>query len=184
MGYLPQAFSLPQLCEHLEQLDYTAAIVGPHGSGKTTLLRELEKHVRQSGIQTEMLFISLDVKLSWRVIRNTIDSMPPQGVLFFDGACHLSFWRFRQLRRRMRKRNIGMVITAHREGLLNTLTVCRSSPALLEDIVSHLLDGNTICSGSYLADLLQTHHGNIRDCLWQLYDEYAGTGNAGVPPAT
>ena len=173
LGFIAHNTPWAEICCRLEKLDYTAAIVGPHGSGKTTLLVQLERHVRGDGIGTAKLFLNLDTKLRWQTIRNCVDSIGPGGVLFFDGACHLPMLRFRQLQHLTRRRNIGLVITAHREGLLPTLVMHCPDTALLIQIVKSLLGDNEIFSEAYLADLFRLHGGNIRDCLWQLYDEYA-----------
>lgn len=173
IGYLPQEVSWPQIEARLKRLDYTAAVVGPHGSGKSTLLRSLEKRLNQCGIQTEKLFINLDIKLSWQAIVNTIKSLPPKSVLFFDGANHLSFLRFKQLRYMTQKRKIGLVITSHREGSLPTLTHCRPRPELLIELTERLLGEHEAIEQAHLAALFESHHGNIRDCFWQLYDDYA-----------
>lgn len=172
MGYLPQAMSQEQIRQRLDQLDNVAAIVGPHGSGKTTLLRELEIQVRCSGIETHMLFMSLDIPLPWQTVCDCIDSINPGGILFFDGACHLSNVRFWQLRQKIRKRNIGLVITSHDEGLLDTLIVCRPGVNLLAEITDRLLGEEKLLDEDILSVLYSVHSGNIRDCLWDLYDYY------------
>jgi hypothetical protein len=173
IGYLPQELSWQQVKTRLKQLDYTGAIVGPHGSGKTTLLRHLEKQLSQSGIQTKKLFINLDTKLPWQTINNCIHSIPPKGVLFVDGANHLPFLRFRQLRFITQKRHIGLVITSHHEGLLPTLVHCRPHLELLTELTKRLLPKDQTIRLSHLEALFESHRGNIRECLWQLYDEYA-----------
>ena len=173
IGYLPQELSWRQIETRLNQLDDTAAIVGPHGSGKTALLRNLETRLSQCGVSTAMLFINLDIKLPWQTIRNTIESLPPKGVLFFAGANHLPFLRFKQLQYLTRKRHVGLVITSHREGLLPTLTYCRPRLELLTELTERLLGKNEAIEPLHLAALFESHNGNICDCLWQLYDEYA-----------
>ena len=173
IGYLPQELSWQQVKTQLKQLDYTAAIVGPHGSGKSTLLRDIEKQLSQSGIQTKKLFINLDTKLPWKTIKECVYSMPSKSVLFFDGANHLPFLRFRQLRFITQKQHIGLVITSHREGLLPTLIYCRPHFKLLTELTKRLLPEPQTIQESHLAALFESHSGNIRECLWQLYDEYA-----------
>lgn len=173
IDYIPQELSWEQLLIRLKALDYTAALIGPHGSGKTTLLRGLEKRLRQAGIPTAMLFVSLDVALPWPAVRSAIRSLPPGGVLCFDGACHLPWFRFRPLCRLTRKRKTGLIITSHTEGLLPTLMHCRTGVGLLRDLTERLLGEQEAIAPSHLAGLFEAHRGNIRDCLWQLYDEYA-----------
>ena len=172
IGYLPQELSFQQLKTRLKQLDYTAAIVGPHGSGKTTLLRNMDKQLSLSDVQTKNLFINLYTKLPWQTIKECVHSMPPKSILFFDGANHFSFLRFRQLRFMTHKRHIGLVITSHREGLLPTLIYCRPHLELLAELTKRLLPEQQTIQESQLAALFESHSGNIRECLWQLYDEY------------
>ncbi|MHC4552578.1 MAG: hypothetical protein ACYSUT_07420 [Planctomycetota bacterium] len=174
IGYIPQAETIEQIADRLKQMKYTAAIIGPHGGGKTTLLEHLEIYLRQQKMQTAKLFLNLDTKLPWREIISCVQSVPSGGVLFFDGACHLPRWRFWQLKRAVRKQSIGLVITAHSEGLLPTLTHCRSNPELLKAIVSGLLNETPPYSDDDLAELFDKNNGNLRNCLWHLYDEYVG----------
>ena len=172
IGYISHEPSFERIEARLKQLDYTAAIVGPHGSGKSTLLRHLEPGLSQRSIPTTTLFINLDTKLPWKTIQNAVRSTPPKGVLLFDGANHLPFIRFRQLKFITQKRNIGLIITSHHEGLLPTLTNCSPSLDLLSEITQRLLPKHQTIDRSHLVALLDSHKGNIRDCLWQLYDQY------------
>ncbi len=178
LGFLADGESLEQIADRLEQLNYTAAIVGPHGSGKTTLLRNLQKHFSQKGFQTESLFLNLDTKLPWSTIKECVDAMEVGSVLFFDGACHLPFWRFKPIKRKLYKHRIGLVITSHQEGLLPTLVLHRPSPKLLKRIINALPIPDNKLADADLENLFHKNHGNIRDCLWQLYDEYPFTENA------
>lgn len=173
VGYIPQSENLAQLVERLARLGYTAAIVGPHGAGKSTLLSHLEKCLSRRGVATAKLFRNLDTRLPWRRVKEAIGAMPSEGVLFFDGANHLPFLRFQQLKRMTRKRSIGLVTTSHTEGLLPTLTICKPRPALLSQIVQMLTANHTTYAENHLDDVFRRHNGNIRDCLRQLYDEYA-----------
>lgn len=173
LGYIPFTEPLDVILRRLAGMQFTAAIVGPCGSGKTTLLEELEKRLRSDGILTETVFISNDVVLPWRMIWEKAASVPAGGVLFFDGACHLSRWRWMRLRRLVRRRNIGLVITSHREGMLSTLVYCRPRPQMLTEIVKQLLGDIDQNQQAECMELFEIHRGNIRDCLRQLYDRFA-----------
>ena len=173
LGYQPQELSWESIDARLEQLNFTAAITGPHGSGKTTLLEHLETRLADKGIETQKLFVSNDVKLPRRTIHQTILSMPHGGVLLFDGACHLSRWRWRQVKQLAAKRNIGLIITSHDEGMLATLMRCETNPALLSNLVDQLTENQPPFTEQTLTELYHTHRGNLRDCLRQLYDDYA-----------
>lgn len=176
VGFIPQSETIDQLADRFRQLDHIAAIVGPHGAGKTTLLEHLEAYLRDRGAPTAKLFLNLGTKLPWPQITTCIRTIPSNGVLFFDGASHLPRWRFWQLKRAVARQHIGLVITSHTEGRLPTLTHCRPNPNLLKTIVCHLLDGDQIFEESYLEEIFDQHNGNIRNCLWHLYDDYAANG--------
>jgi hypothetical protein len=173
LGYIPFSLSWEALMRRLRELDYTAAIVGTHGSGKTTLMKELEKKLQIHGIQTKTIFISNDVDLPWRIIQDKAASVPAGGVLFFDGACHLSRWRWRQLRRQAQRQKISIVVTSHYEGLLPTLVCCQPRPETLAGLVKQLLGDLHTDEQAECVKLFQMHRGNIRDCLRQLYDDVA-----------
>lgn len=173
LGYLEQDLSWEAMLERLRRLDHTAAIVGPHGSGKTTLLRNLARRLHQNGYDTRQLFTSCDIKLPWKTIRDCVVSMPSGGILCFDGGNHLARLRFWQLRRLARAKSIGLIITSHCQGRLDTLIHCQPTPALLTTIVGRLVPGPDTIEPDYLDDLFAAHQGNIRDCLWQLYDDYS-----------
>jgi hypothetical protein len=180
LGYITQTMSLQAMLDELRRLDHTAAVVGPHGSGKTTLLGHLEKQLRGKGFNTEMLFANCDVKVPWKTIRTCFESMPPGSVLFFDGAGHLNRLRFMRLRRLARKQQIGLVITSHREGLLPTLIRCEPTLELFTEIIDRLLSDQNRIERDRLAALFESHRHNIRECLWELYDEYAAMEYAAV----
>mgnify|MGYP000215223001 CR=1 FL=1 len=174
IGYISQDEPLRAICERLEEMKSIVAVVGPHGSGKSTLLRHLQKRFDSDGYRTHQLFISRDVKLPWKRVTECVETMRPSEVLFFDGANHLPTRRFCRLKKMIRKKDAGLVITSHTEGLLPTLVQCRTNPDLLKEIVSRLLPDEPVESWKSEA-LFHQHHGNIRDCLWQLYDEYGSS---------
>jgi ABC-type dipeptide/oligopeptide/nickel transport system ATPase component len=173
LGYIPFTVSWEALMRRLTELNFTAAIVGDHGSGKTTLLEALEKRLQISGIRTDTVFISNDIHLPWGTVLDKMKLLPAGGVLFFDGACHLSRWRWRQLRRQANRQKIGMVITSHDERLLPTLVCCRPQPDVLIELVKLLTGDIDPELHSDCVKLFAAHRGNIRECLRQLYDMYA-----------
>jgi hypothetical protein len=173
LGYIPFTVSMEALMQRLMEFNYTAAIVGPHGSGKTTLLEELEKKLQNNGVRTEAVFFSDDIRLPWKTVLDKAASLPAGGVLFFDGACHVSRWRWRQLRQQANRQKFGLVITSHDEGMLPTLVNCRPQPDILIELVKRLIDDIDPQLHAECVKLFQAHQGNIRDCLRQLYDEFA-----------
>jgi Flp pilus assembly CpaF family ATPase len=90
----------------LEALGMRGAIVGPEGSGKTTLLEDLGERLERSGRRVRLL----------------------------DGAERLSRRQWRHVLRGAREAG-GLVVTAHREGLLPTLLRTRTTPEILDAAV-------------------------------------------------
>jgi hypothetical protein len=94
-------------------------------------------------------------------------------VVLFDGADllgRLGWARF--MRRAMHA--AGLVVTAHRRGLLPTLIECGTTRELLAGIVGELL-GERVAgeAASRAAGLFEKHKGNVRDALRELYDIWA-----------
>jgi hypothetical protein len=111
----------------------------------------------------------------WRYL---LRQLPPRinGAhrVFVDGVEQLGAAGWRRLVWRTRGAR-SLVVTQHRPGRLPTLVTCASSPALLRDLVVDLVpDDDFARLDACLDDLLHRHDGNIRLCLRDLYDLYAG----------
>jgi hypothetical protein len=166
--YEPQDCSWECLLERLAAMDYRGAIVGPCGSGKTTLCEDVQTRLHRMGLRTRALFISLDISVPWRRMREVMAES--FDILLVDGADHLSPWTWRRLKHRVFKMKRGLVVTTHRPGLLPTWHVCRPSPELLEGITSRLHPSRSLLSRPQIEALFHSHRGNIREALRQLYD--------------
>jgi hypothetical protein len=164
----------PGLFDRLDRLGYRVAIVGPHGAGKTTLLEDLEARLQARGVPT----VSLRLDSSHRVFaRETLDncvaSLTPAHVVCFDGAEQLTRFGWAAFQRRTRVAR-GVIVTSHRAGLLPTLIECRTTPHLLESIVSRLLAASPRPASLPTPNaLFLKHRGNVREALRELYDWYA-----------
>ncbi len=159
--------SWESLLARLTAMEYRAAIVGPCGSGKTTLCETLQPRLQQDGLQTQCLFVSMDIHITWQDIQPVLAL--PFDVILVDGADHLSCWTWQRLKRRVFSCKRGLIVTTHQPGLLPTWHECRPSPALLERIVTHLVPDRVIPKAQ-IDDLYDHCQGNIRDALRQLYD--------------
>ena len=159
--------SWESLLTRLAAMDYRGAIVGPCGSGKTTLCETLQSRLQQDGLQTQALFVSLDIHMTWQDMQAVLAR--PYDVLLVDGADHLPYWTWHRLKRRVLSRKRGLIVTTHQPGLLATWHECRPSPALLERIVTRLAPDHVIPKAQF-NDLYDRCQGNIRDALRQLYD--------------
>ena len=169
--YRPIGWTWDTLLARLADLDYRAAIVGPQGSGKTTLLEDLTDHLHQLGYMPRFRRLdSESPELSKDTLRNLITNLTDRNIILLDGCEQLrpKAWRFfLNLTRPAR----GLIVTTHHPGRLPTLVECQTSPELLAQIV-HSLAGEEYAN-ALDPNLLQRHHGNIREALRELYDLHA-----------
>jgi len=154
-------------------LSYRAAIVGPNGSGKTTLLEDLEPEICALGFRVKHLRLD-DQKRNFpnAFIKMFLAELSAQDFIFFDGAEQMSALKWHAFKAKSRKAG-GLLITSHAKGMLPTLTVCSTSPELLEEIVSDLLNGESLMSLPSTTKLFRKHDGNLRGALREMYDIYA-----------
>jgi energy-coupling factor transporter ATP-binding protein EcfA2 len=163
--------TLEDLQRRLESLGGRAAIVGPEGSGKTTLLEELADTLTGESVRVR---IGGSCRRPWHTARAQLPTpVTTNHAVLIDGAEQLGPIGWRRLL--LATRNAGCLLaTLHRPGLLPTLIECRTDRDLLCDLVEELAPADALSLVSDLDDLFQRHEGNIRLCLRDLYDVYAG----------
>ena len=168
-------FKLPgiswtQLMSRLTELNYRAAIVGPHGSGKTTLLEDLERRLIDRRFQPKRLRLDEDHRFFDRSFLNAfLADLSQRDIILFDGAEQMSRLARRWFLFRTRAAR-GLIVTSHRPGLLPTLIECRTTPALLGEILDEVLDEDAPCVRAKAPELFRRHRGNLRDALRECYD--------------
>lgn len=154
----------------LARHDYRAAIVGRQGAGKSTLLEDLAAPLADRGYAIHWLRLSRErPRFPPGFWRTFFISLGPRDVILFDGAeqlRRLAWLRFRWLSRRAG----GVIVTAHRPGLLPTLIDCRTTPELFEQIVAQLAGPAAHRWQPLLDQLFAKHDGDIRLALRELYD--------------
>ena len=163
--------SFSEIETRLEELGGRAALVGPKGSGKTTLLEELGE--RLPGPTLTIRIPGGDP----HPYRRAIGQLPQRGTqsltILVDSAEQLGALAWRAfLGRTVRARRL--VATLHRPGRLPTLWECTTSPQLLHGLVAELAPEYAAALRPNLDPLFRRHDGNIRSCLRELYDVYAG----------
>ena len=157
----------PDLDEDLEALaarfraQGRGVLVGPHGSGKTTTLEALVP--RLPGPAT-WLRLRADPAANARAVSALPRQIP--GLLVIDGLEQLAPWTWWSVRRRADR----ILATSHREGRLPLLYRHRTSPPLLARLIERL----QAPVPEDLEALVQRHDGDLRACLRELYDRYAG----------
>jgi hypothetical protein len=163
--------SCKSLVRRLVDLGGRAAIVGPKGSGKTTLLEEFARNLTADPLMVRLPGSCRD---PWRT---AVDQLPrpltKDHAVLIDGAEQLGLLGWRRFL--MTTRHTGFLIaTLHRPGILPTLIECRTDRRLLSELVSELAPADAPALAPHLGALFERHGGNIRLCLWELYDLYAG----------
>ncbi len=162
------------LVERLRGSSFRGAIVGPHGSGKTTFIESLSRRLGEEGLPLVSVFLNADCPHPWQRVRTALgDRLSPSTILCIDGAEQLGRWRWRQTMRRTRGIG-GLIITSHTEGRLPTVLTTRTSVVILRELVEQLAPHDLPKLDPILPALYARHHGNIRLCLQELYDIYAG----------
>jgi energy-coupling factor transporter ATP-binding protein EcfA2 len=172
--YRPLHTSFDRIPARLRELNYRAAIIGPEGSGKTTLLEDLQRLLERKGWRTRLVFVNDTSGCDRPACRHLVSELTPETLLLLDGADSIRRWDWSLLKRRTITYACGLVITSHRPGLLPTLIECSTTPTLLNEIVNGLLPQSRTIPAEFLDSLYVRHQGNLRDCLRELYDLYAG----------
>jgi hypothetical protein len=173
--YRPLGTTLAGILTRLAELNYRAAVIGPEGSGKTTLLEDLQRAFEARGVPTKLLFVNDAAPLASAECRRFLSALTRAEMVLLDGAdlVRRSCWSL--IKRHTITHAAGLVVASHRPGLLPTLIDCRTTPALLQEIVRDLQPPDRPVPLDLLADLYTRYHGNLRACLRDLYDLYAET---------
>lgn len=165
--------SLDELMARIEELNYRAAIIGPEGSGKTTLLENLQQAFEDRGRKTRLVFVNDSYPLPEAECRRLLSELAPQDLVLLDGADAMRRSSWSLFRRHTVGHAAGLIVTAHRPGLLPTLIECITTPTLFKYLVTTLIPKGFPISPALLDDLHRRHEGNLRACFRDLYDLYA-----------
>ena len=143
LGFEPEWLgqTWPGLMERLRDLDYRAAVVGPHGSGKTTFLSGLKTRLEDQGKRVISFFLNDDQRTlsdaNWRVF---VDVAEDKGevdgsMLLLDGAEQMSWRDWREFHK-IASAYSGLVITQHRSGKLPLLVKTETSLEMFCDFIN------------------------------------------------
>jgi len=174
LAYRFNGFGLTALRQRLDELGGRSVIVGPKGSGKTTLLDELASTLSGDPVR---VWLEGSCPRPWRTARAQLPRpVTPNHLVLVDGAEQLGPIGWRLLLRATRPART-FVATLHRPGRLPTLIECRTEPTLLRSLIAELAPADASALEPELEELFHRHGGNIRSCLRELYDLYAGRGS-------
>jgi DNA replication protein DnaC len=168
---------------------YRSQIVGQHGTGKTTLLIPLMNFLENC--HHKIIFVSLhnhEFKFPisfWEDCKKVEEGFKKEDetgytkkppVVVIDGYEQLSINQKAKILRLCFIRKMGILVTTHQPvWQIPILFQTKSSPKILEEIVSYLLKktGQTLpFDQSQYSTLFEQYHGNIRDIFFSLYDLY------------
>lgn len=166
----PPGESIETLLARLLETGMRGAIVGPEGHGKSTLLGELEQWLRDEGLATKRLQLHEGQSRIPDELAGWLASSGPRNALLLDGAEQLSTISWLALRYRTRRLG-GFVITSHVAGRLPTVLRCRTSPALLGELLDELAPERPPEFPSPEM-LWQRHQGDVRQAMFEAYDRW------------
>ena len=182
LGYRLEGTTWTELLARCERLNYRCAVVGRYGSGKTTFLEELEKQLQGARFRTRLIRLRMGRRVFVPTLLNRLTKgLTRREILLFDSAGQLNYAAWHWLRWNSRHAR-GLIITVHKPGRLPTLWECRTSSALLAELLAHLLDCCPDQVRHLAANLCDKHDGNLREAFRECYDniaQQAGIGGFG-----
>lgn len=160
------------LFKRLEDLNWCASIVGGIGSGKTTLLEQLMPRLEARGFQPILFRLQTesDIKQKDR-LPDKLREVKKPGFILLDGAEQLSTRQWLPIRGAA-SQAAGLIVTVHRASRLPVALEVETSAKLLKALVEGLT-GGALPDGEAEA-LFHRHRSNLRECLRELYDRWAG----------
>jgi len=174
--YKPQGTTLDELLVRLEKMSYCAAIIGPEGSGKTTLLEDIGTALERQRRRIKNVFVNDSSPMTWQSSRELFMQIQPGQIVLVDGADSIARATWQALKRGVLRRAGGLVVTAHKTGLMPTLIKCSTTPELFSKIVSEITNDEHGIARALLDKVYHRNKGNIREALRELYDVFSEAG--------
>jgi len=192
-GSLPYIFpwgdDIGRLMAALRDRGWMGQIVGPHGSGKSTLIESLLEPLERAGRQIVRYRLSSKYRqtigdgtsLVTAVAKPVQKFAVPSGgpdwdrntQVIVDGWEQLFWWQRWAIYARCCQRKAGLLVTAHRRTWALPLVYRTNVDLRSASEIVRRLAGNTTSAGFSDRDLLEcltSYRGNMRECLFRLYD--------------
>ena len=166
------------LWRRFQHLGNRACVLGPHGSGKTTFLSAFAAMLRESGFAVRQKSLAADDRFGRREADLWRAGLDDRNVLILDGADLLSPKQWRRVQKDARCAS-GLLVSCHARPLLPVLHRCRTTTALLEDLMRELHPANG-CGQPGASELFARHRGDLREALRELYDFHAEIRGGGA----
>jgi hypothetical protein len=168
----PAGVDWNSLLKRLEELNWCASFVGGHGTGKTTLVDQLIPHLTERGFEPVVFRLQTESGMKEKDrLADKLREVRKPGFILLDGAEQLSTRQWLPIRAAASEA-AGFIVTVHRTSRLPVAVELETSAKLLESLVGHLTGGKL--PDDEAEALFHRHRGNLRDCLRELYDRWAG----------
>jgi len=160
------------LLKRLEDLNWCASIVGGNGTGKTTLFAQLIPRLKERGFEPIAFHLHTESGMKEKDrLADKLREIRKPGFILLDGAEQLSTRQWLPIRAAASEA-AGLIVTVHRTSRLPVALELETSAKLLEHLVEKLTGGK-LPEGE-AETLFHRHRGNLRECLRELYDRWAG----------
>lgn len=147
------------------------AVVGPHGSGKSTLLATLLPELQRQGQQIAAIALHDGQRRLPR--RFPPPSAQADTVVVIDGYEQLGFFARCRLCWLCRRRQLGLLVTAHAAARLPVLFRTEVALPLAQRLAQDLQDGfPRLVHDADVARVFPRCEGNLRELLFELFDLY------------
>lgn len=160
------------LLTRLESQQWCASIVGGNGVGKTTLLEQIVPHLADRGFEPVIFRLNAESSMKEKErLPDKLREVKAPGFILLDGAEQLSTRHWLSVRAAA-SAAAGFIVTVHRSSRLPVAIELETSAKLLDALVVDLTGGKLPEGEAGL--IFHRHRGNLRECLRELYDRWAG----------
>jgi hypothetical protein len=172
----PQGLDAETLVHRFLALGRRGSVLGPHGSGKSTLLATLVPALREAGFALWQATLH-DGQQSFpaETFRELCRLPLGNTCVVIDGYEQLGWLARRQVRWLCWRRDWGLLVTSHRPVGLPVLVRTDVSPAAARRVITCLRPGTQPPSEDELSARLRTSGGNLREVLFEMYDDFERT---------
>lgn len=168
----PAGADWESLLRRLENQQWCASIVGGIGTGKTTVLEQLAPLLQARGFEPVIFRLSAEISMKEKErLPDKLREVRAPGFILLDGAEQLSTKHWLSVRAAA-SAAAGFIVTVHRSSRLPVALELETSAKLLDSLVVDLTGGKL--PDAEAAVIFQRHRGNLRDCLRELHDRWAG----------